>query len=114
MRNGVRLTRLGYGDRHSHTRRAEVSLARFQAGQGDANARRQLLAYAQPGDGDIEIRKAAWLARAYAAELDCARQPGEAAEALESVLAQMRQALPEGGAIPREVAKILAACGGSR
>ncbi len=110
LRSGVRLTRLGYGERHSHTRRAEVSLARLQAAQGDAAARGQLLAYAQPGDGDIEIRKAAWLARAYAAELDCARQPRQAAESLDPVLAQMRQALPEGGAIPREIGRIRAAC----
>ena len=114
LRSSVRLTRLGYGVRHSHTRRAEVSLARFQASQGDASARRLLLAYAQPGDGDIETRKAAWLARAYTAEVDCPRQPQQAAQALDVVLAQMRLALPEGGAIPRELAAIRASCAGPR
>lgn len=72
-----------------------------------------LLAYAQPGDGDIKTRKAAWLARAYAAELDCARQPQQAAQALDAVLAQMQVALPEGGAIPREIARLRADCGGA-
>ena len=111
LHRGVRLTRAGYGERHSHTRRAEVSLARFEAAQGDAAARRQLLGYAQSAEGDIEMRKAAWLARAYAAELECARQPQQARHALDAVLTQMQLALPEGGAIPREVAQLRAACG---
>ncbi|MES2859398.1 MAG: serine/threonine-protein kinase [Pseudomonadota bacterium] len=108
--NGVRLTRLGYGERHSHTRRAEVSLARFEAALGDANARQRLVAYAQPGDEDIEMRKAAWLAGAYAAGLDCATRPRPATLALDAVLAQMQLALPEGGALTREVSQIRERC----
>ena len=114
LRNGVRLTRIGYGDRHSHTRRAEVSLAHFEAALGDATARQQLLRYARPGDGDVETRKAAWLAGAYAAGLDCTTQPQQARLALDALLAQMQLALREGGAIPREVAQIRAACGTPR
>ena len=110
LRSGVRLTRLGYGARHSHARRADVSLARFEASQGNANARGRLRAYALPADGDIETRKAAWLARAYAAGLDCGARAQQARLTLDVTLAQMQLALPEGGAVPREVARIREAC----
>ena len=111
LQQAVRLTMAGYGPEHSHTRRAEVSLARLRAGEGASDALLQLTAYGQSDAGDIEQRKSAWLARTYAAEVECRTHPASARASLEAVLAQMQLVLPEGGAIPREIAAIRASCG---
>lgn len=111
LENAARLTRAGFGPRHSHTRRAEISLARLQAQQGEAAALARLIALGQTRSSDLEQRKAAWLARAYAADLRCGNRDRTARPALDAVLADMRQALPEGGAIPREVQRLRDACG---
>jgi serine/threonine-protein kinase len=111
LQQAVQLTLAGYGPEHSHTRRAEVSLARLRAGEGAADALLQLTAYGQVEGGDIEQRKVSWLARAYAAEVECRTHPDSARASLEAVLAQMQLVLPEGGAIPREIAAIRAGCG---
>ena len=111
LSSAVRLTRLGYGATHSHTRRAEVSLARFEAGRGDAAALQRLRGWARYEGRDIEQRKASWLARAYAAERDCAMQPARARGEIDAVLAQIQLALPEGGALPREITRIRSRCG---
>ena len=111
LQQAVRLTMAGYGPDHSHTRRAEISLARLRAGEGASDALLQLTAYGQSDAGDIEQRKSAWLARAYAAEVECRTHPASARASLEAVLAQMQLVLPEGGAIPREIAAIRASCG---
>ena len=101
----------GYGAAHSHTRRAEVSLARFEASQGDAAALQRLQAWGRYAGGDIELRKATWLAQAYAIERACIARPTQAKRELDAVLAQIQLALPEGGAVPREIAQIRAGCG---
>jgi len=111
LANAVRVTRSGYGEQHSHTRRAEVSLARFEAAQGDPAALQRLRGMAGYEGRDIEQRKASWLARAYAAGIDCRTQPAQAKAELGAVLAQIQLALPEGGALPREIAGIEARCG---
>ena len=110
LQDAVRLTRAGYGDAHSHTRRAEISLARFEAGHGDAAALQRLRTWAHYDGRDIEHRKAGWLARAYAARFDCATRPTQAKGELEAVLAQLQLALPEGGALPREITALRKAC----
>ena len=111
LQDAVRLTRAGYGPAHSHTRRAEISLARFEAARGHAEALQRLRGWANPDQRDIEQRKAGWLARAYAAERDCAARPAQAGGELDAVLAQVQLLLPEGGALPREIGAIRAACG---
>ena len=111
LQDAVRLTRAGYGPAHSHTRRAEISLARFEAARGNAEALQRLRGWANPDQRDIEQRKAGWLARAYAAERDCAARPAQAGGELDAVLAQVQLLLPEGGALPREIGAIRAACG---
>ncbi len=108
------LTRAGYGRAHSHSRRAEISLARFEAAGGDRAASLHLDALGQQARGDIEQRKASWLARAYAAQLDCAKHRQRALAVLGTVLAQIQLALPEGGAIPREIEQIRTDCAVSR
>ena len=111
LQTAVRLTRGGYGAAHSHTRRAEISLARAQAAQGDAAALLRLRGWSHYDGNDIEQRKASWLAHAYAAERDCRARPAQARAELEAVLAQIQLRLPEGGALPREIAQIRAGCG---
>ena len=114
LRNAVQLTRAGFGESHSHTRRAEISLARFEAAGGDRAAYDRLRALGKPAHGDIEQNKTSWLARAYASQLACVRQPAPALADLDTVLAQMQLALPEGGAIPREIEQIRAGCASRR
>jgi serine/threonine-protein kinase len=111
LQRAVRLTRAGYGEAHSHTRRAEVSLGRFEAARGDAPALQQLRGWGRYSGRDIEQRKASWLARAYAAGFDCTTRPAEAGRDLDALLAQIQLDLPEGGALPREISAIRAACG---
>ncbi|MGV8922974.1 MAG: protein kinase domain-containing protein [Thermomonas sp.] len=108
--NAVQVTRSGYGQTHSHTRRAEISLSRFEASGGDPAAFQRLRVLGKLDHGDIEQRKTSWLAHAYAAQLDCTTQPIQALAELDTVLAQMQLALPEGGAIPRELEQIRAGC----
>ena len=88
----MRLTRAGYGEVHSHTRRAEISLARFEAAQGDTDALQRLRGMSSYEGRDIEQRKASWLARAYAAGFDCATRPAQGKAELGAVLAQKRAA----------------------
>ena len=111
LQGAVRMTRDGYGKGHSHTRRAEISQARLAAAHGDAAALQRLRGWAHYGGGDIEQRKASWLAHAYAAERDCATRPVQARTEIAAILAQIQLVLPEGGALPREIAQISAACG---
>ena len=86
LQNAVRLTRAGYGSAHSHTRRAEISLARFQANHDDAAALQLLRAWARQRSDDLEQRKASWLAGAYAAQHDCTSQPSQARRELDVIL----------------------------
>ncbi|MEO5628726.1 MAG: protein kinase [Thermomonas sp.] len=114
LRSAATLTRAGYGPTHSHTRRADISLARLEASTGDAAALKRLRVLGRPSEGDVEQRKASWLARAYAAQLDCTKQPSTALAELDTTLAQMQLALPEGGAIPREIEQIRSGCAASK
>ena len=111
LRNAVRLTRAGYGDGHSHTRRALISLARFRARHGADDAAADLAAQGRIRGRDMEQRKASWLARAYAAETACTTRPHAARLQLEAVLAELRPAMPEGGALTREITRIRDRCG---
>ncbi|HRO26867.1 MAG TPA: serine/threonine-protein kinase [Luteimonas sp.] len=112
LREAQALTREGYGARHPHTRRAEISLARHEARLGDPGAVSRLDALAELPQDEHELSKAGWLARAYAAEARC-RTPSErhlALASLQALVAQVRQAQPEGGAVPREIDALHAAC----
>jgi len=111
LRNAVELTRSGYGRTHSHTRRAELSQARFGIATGDVDALGQLTALAGRRESDIELRKVNWLARAYLAQTRCEDAHEIARTDLDALLEELRIALPEGGVVSREVAAIQAACG---
>ncbi|MGJ4730355.1 protein kinase domain-containing protein [Luteimonas sp. SDU101] len=112
LRQAQALTRLGYGAQHSHTRRAEISLARHEARRGDAAALTRLDALAELPQQEAEVRKAGWLARAYAADVRCGipDQRPLALASLQALQVQLAQARPEGGALPREIDGLQAAC----
>ncbi|GAA4856194.1 protein kinase domain-containing protein [Luteimonas vadosa] len=114
LRRGARLTRLGYGDTHSHTYRAQLSLARFQAERGDVTALQRLdslAALGSPAPGDHELRKIAWLAGAYAAGVRCrGAQRDQASASLDAIEAEIRELRPEGGVVAREVAGVRRHC----
>jgi serine/threonine-protein kinase len=112
LREAVRLTQAGYGALHPHTRRAELSLALFQARLGDAAALQRLDALAALPQHDAEQRKLTWLARAGAASVRChGAQRGQALASLQSLAELLRKEQPEGGVIVREVAALRAGCG---
>jgi len=111
LRSAVDLTRNGYGYAHPHTRRAELSLAAFDAATGDATALHRLDQLAQLPAADSELRKVAWLATGDAAAVRChgARQ-AQALSSFETLDRQVREAQPEGGVIARRLAAMHAAC----
>ena len=99
------------GPTHPHTRRAQLSLARFDldhAGTAPdepppAEAMHTLETLAALPLSDPELRKTAWLA-ATALALQHCREPGYGGgpEALDAIARDIHEALPEGGAIVRE------------
>ena len=87
------------------------TLARVEAGQGDADALVRLDAMARTTATDSEARKLAWLARAHAAALRCAGAGrADAGAEFAALDRQLREARPEGGALVREVAAAGHAC----
>ena len=110
LKRAVRLTHAGYGATHSHTRRAVISLAYHHARQGAPGALEQLVAQGRNDDSDLEQRKASWLARAYAAERGCNQRPRESRLQLDAVLAELQQAMPQGGALSREIQAMRSGC----
>lgn len=107
-----KLTRIGYGTDHPRTLFAELSLARQLGRTGQVNeALRRMDALAvRKGEGS-EIPKLRWSARGYAAELRCERDQRERGRRdLDALLAELRTAQPDGGVIPREIARIRAQC----
>lgn len=118
LRAAAALTRAGYGPGHPHTRRAELSLARFRAAHeaGAAGALDAIDALSRLPDPGVEFDKLRWRARAYAVQARCrlpatVRQAREDADVLD---AELESALPEGGELVREAASIAATCRGTR
>jgi len=111
LESGMRLTRAGYGPQHPHTRRAELSLALFDAEAAPTSGLRQLDALAALPQRDGELRKVAWLAGAQAAALRCRRgQRAQALDAFARIGRAIDDARPEGSAIARTVASLRATC----
>jgi len=108
----VRLTLQAYGHDHPSTLRAELSRDRARADAGDASALAALdrLSRLPPDDG--ELRKIAWLARAHAAATRCTGPASANARTdLATLGAEVHRALPEGGAISRDVDAARRRCG---
>ena len=111
FRQAVAMTRDDYGPRHPHALRSELSLARFDAGNGVKAGRQRLQQLAALVETDIELRKVAWLARAYEAEALCqGNQAAPAIASLDALVLNLHQAQPEGGALTREVDGIRRRC----
>lgn len=111
LRKAALVTREGYGSRHSHTLRAQVSLANFSAVRGEAAALAQLDRFGAMPEDDQELRKTVWLARAYAARTRCNGNDRQIAQAsLQALDATLRSEMPEGGVVAREIRAIRAAC----
>lgn len=111
LRQALALARQGYGVAHPHTRRCALSLARFEATQGDAAALQELQRLGQLPETDIELRKVAWLARAYYAGLTCHGAGRKHALGILGALdATLRQAQPESGVVVREIEAIGEGC----
>ena len=108
----VRVTGKALGDTHASSRRAQLSLARFQATHGDKAALARLDALAaHRAPRELGQRKVAWQAAAAAAGLRCrGAQRNHALAALRAVAAEVRNAQPEGGAIAREIETIRRSC----
>ena len=114
LARAVALLRAGYGEDHPLTRRAELSLAHRQAlgGSRAAAGLAQLDVLAALPVNDAELRKVAWLARAFAAQLRChGPRRAQALQQLGQLDAALRLARPEGGALSREVDQVRAGCG---
>ncbi|RPE80021.1 serine/threonine-protein kinase [Vulcaniibacterium tengchongense] len=118
LQRAVALTRAGYGAAHPRTRLAELALARQLARDGetdDAVARLRLLAGLPTQDP--ELRRTAWRAQAYLAQLRCAapEEPPdartEAQTELDALLETLREQQPDGGLVTREVEAIRRGCG---
>jgi serine/threonine-protein kinase len=114
----VQLTRASYGTDHPHTRYAEITRAHWQV-RWDADATTRAAALATlarvavaPATG-IEQRKLAWRARAWLAEAGCDTGGPQARRRLDALTGELRQAMPDGGELPREVAAIRAQCRGT-
>ena len=111
LQQAFALTRGDYGASHPHTLRSELSLARFDARNGDAGALQRLERLGSLAENEIEVRKVAWLARAYFSERTChGPQRKRALDMLAALDLALRQALPEGGAVVREVDAIRDGC----
>lgn len=112
LNQAVNLLRNGDGARSVRTLRAELALARLQArGNELPAAMRQFEQIALLDDPGTEYRKLRWRARAYAAEALCrsdetALGRGE----LDALAREFGTALPDGGALAREVAGLRRAC----
>jgi serine/threonine-protein kinase len=111
LAHAVLATREGYGPAHPHTRRAELSLAAYDAAHGRRDALPRLDALARLSQRDVELRKVAWLAAAEADALRChgATRP-VALAALQALHRQVLAAEPEGGSVARAVEAQRARC----
>ncbi|HMB43657.1 MAG TPA: serine/threonine-protein kinase, partial [Luteimonas sp.] len=101
----------GYGPTQAHARRAELSLASFDARHGDAAALDRLDALAQLPRRDVELRRVSWLAGADAATLRChGPKRSQALASLQALAADVALAQPEGGSVARAIAAARATC----
>ncbi len=114
LNQAVNILRGGDGSDSLRTLRAELSLARLQA-RGDERPE-AVLEFDRIGrlqQVGTEYRKLRWRARAYAAEAACRDDPAAGAAQLDALAAELQAALPDGGALPREVGRLREACRGA-
>ncbi len=111
LRQAAADTAAGFGNDDARTQRSALSLARFEAARGDGAAMARLRRLGTLPEGDVELRKVAWRAQAYAAALDCRGPRRAQARAVFGALdLRLRAMHPEGGELVREVTALRAAC----
>lgn len=116
LADALALARRSRGESHPQLLAMRLSWGRNlgQLGQR-VEALRELDALATAGNQALlEGRRLRWQARAYAAEIRCHGEPARARRELAGLQAELRTALPEGGAVPREVQQLLQDCGTAR
>src|SRR5690606_33157347 len=97
LRRAVALSGASYGVAHPATRRAELALAQVEAEAGTDGAMARLDHLATLPEGDTELRKVAWRARATAAALRCHGPRREESLAIFAALEpRVAMARPEG------------------
>jgi serine/threonine-protein kinase len=111
LQSAVAITLAGYGPAHTHTLRAELSLARLLAAGGDTRAVQRLADISDVPGSDAELNKTRWLAQAYLAETRCMRDAAKARNDLDTLVHEMQATMPEGGSVLREVRAIRTRCG---
>lgn len=114
----VRLTRGEYGPEHPHTLYAEITRARWQLrwhaeGAAHTEAIATLTRVASAPANDIERKKLAWRARAWLAANACEDGQPNGRRQLDALSDVLRDAMPDGGELSREVATLRARCGGT-
>ena len=112
LRRAVALTEAAYGRDHPAARRAELALAQLEASAGSTQAMARLDQLSTLPEGDGELRKIAWRARATTAALRCHGPRREESLAVFAALEQrLAMARPEGGAVVRDVQAWQRQCG---
>ncbi|UNK59059.1 tetratricopeptide repeat protein [Pseudoxanthomonas daejeonensis] len=106
------LTRLGYGPEDPRSLRAQLALARAQAGSGEGESGADRLArFAAALPADAALAPLRWEAQAYAAQALCHDQDVAGGRRMLGALdAELLAARPEGGRLSREVAGLAATC----
>ncbi len=113
LQQALAQTRRAYGERHPHTRRAELELARVQADAGQPAALAHLDTLAALPTSDETLRQLGWRAQAYADQVRCrGPQRGQARAHLDGLLRSLGDARPDGSALRREVQAIRDGCTG--
>ena len=112
LQSARRITGEALGEEHPMARQAAFALARFQARRGDADALARLDALARERDPrDVWSRDVSWLAAAEAAELRCrGADRAQVLPRLHALVAEVRNAMPEGGSVLRAVEAVQARC----
>ncbi|MDH5822012.1 protein kinase [Luteimonas sp. RD2P54] len=93
-------------------RRSALALAAFEAALDAPGALARLDRLGSLAAGDRGARELAWLARAHAAALRCREEPAAQASELAELELRVRQAMPEGGTVVREIQALAGTCRG--
>jgi len=111
LERGYQLTEVGYGPDDPRTHQAQLALVRLQALDGDSVG---LMRFADGLPEEASLAPLRWEAQAFAAQAAC--RDGDVhtgTRQLQVLEEQLRQARPEGGSLPREVARLASTCSGS-
>lgn len=114
LERAAQLTRLGYGADDPRTLQAWLALVRLPPtpGEADEGPASRLRRFTDTLAEETTAAPLRWQARAYAAQAEC--RSGNVVGGTRQLLAlqaELSKARPEGGSLPRQVARLAAACG---